>query len=392
MATGKFGRKTISFIITLGVLLVGLEGCDTKQSNVLDASEERKWAAISDYYRVADLHAIGYTGSGTHVAIVTFDTFERSDIERFSKQFRLPEPKIKVIPLFGGAIHQGVSAIGHIESTLDIDVVHAAAPDAAIDVYSVPPAVPFSVLLRRILDDGQARIVTFSWGRDPNQKDDELAFEVIEEMGKRGITVFAYTGDNGANLENSHLASPSYFPNVVAVGGTVVSVDSSSKRISESEWPLSVGGWSALYSSPSYQSAAASLMKENADSGKYRMLPDVVGPSIVTGNGSPTPEDDGLPIFVTDPKTGEGSWVPATGTSVASPYIAGIFANIAGGLRQGLGDIHEKLYGLMDKPAFNRVGPSAQQAVFKGGDSYSMSAGLGSVNALEMAIAFGLVK
>ncbi|WP_337098510.1 S53 family peptidase [Paenibacillus sp. YIM B09110] len=355
-----------------------------------EPEEAAKWQSVNDYYRVADLHSQGFTGRGVHVAIVTFDTFETSDIELFSKQFGLPKPIINVIPLFGGAVHQGAAANGHVESTLDIDVVHAAAPDAVLDVYSVPPAVPFSYVLQKILDDGQARIVTFSWGRAPNPQDDKIAFEIIEEMSKQGITVFAYTGDNGPSQENSHLLSPSYLPNVVAVGGTIVTVDPASKRVNEKVWPLSVGGWSVHYSSPGYQNAAAASMKGIADSGKYRMVPDIVGPSIVTATDSPTSERDGLPIFVTDPKTGKGEWMPAIGTSVAAPYIAGIFANIVGGLKQGLGDIHEPLYKLMEQPAFNPVGPSSNQSVFEGGDVYSMSAGLGSINAYEMAVAFGL--
>ncbi|MFD2327687.1 S8 family serine peptidase [Cohnella sp. GCM10020058] len=392
MTYGKVRKVLIFIVIALCILTSGQPGSRNYSPSGPNTAEAQKWATINDYYRVSELHKRGYTGSGVHVAIVTFDTFELADIEIFSKRFNLPIPTVNVIPLFGGAVHQGASAIGHVESTLDIDVVHAAAPDAVIDVYSVPPAVPFNLVLQKILDDGQARIVTFSWGRAPNPQDDELSYAIIEEMGRRGTTVFAYTGDNGPSDDNSSVASPSYFPNVVAVGGTVITADPASKRVFEREWPLSVGGWSAYYPSPGYQSAAAASLKGKPESGKYRMLPDIVGPSIVTAAGSPTADKDGPPIFVTDPKTGEGSWLPATGTSVAAPYMAGIFANIAGGLQRGLGDIHETLYGLMGQPAFNRVDSSSEEAVVEGGDSYSMTAGLGSVNALEMAAAFGLMK
>ncbi|QHT61968.1 hypothetical protein GXP70_19610 [Paenibacillus lycopersici] len=252
MTYGKLVTRMIFLSVALCLLTSCYKGGMQRPVSPLDPEEAGKWQAVNSYYRLTDLHAKGFTGSGVHVAIVTFDTFERSDIELFSQQFNLPKPEIRVIPVVGGAIHQGAAANGHVESTLDIDVVHAAAPDAALDVYSVPPAVPFSHVLQQIMDDGQARIVTFSWGRAPDPRDDKLVYDIIEEMGKRGTTVFAYTGDIGPSLDNSHIASPSYLPNVVAVGGTVLTVDSASKAVAEQEWPLSVGGWSVAYPSPAY--------------------------------------------------------------------------------------------------------------------------------------------
>ncbi|WP_164821259.1 S8 family serine peptidase [Paenibacillus koleovorans] len=356
----------------------------------LDAAEADKIRVLNEYYRVSDLHAKGFTGRGARIAIVAFDTFQRSDIETFSRQFDLPEPDINVISLFGGAIHQGVATDGHKETTLNIDIAHAAAPDAVLDVYSVPPSVPFSILLQAIMDNGQAQLVTFSWGRAPNMRDDERANEVIEEMRKRGITVFASTGNNGATADNKHLLSPSYLPNVVAVGGTVVARDPASGRAVEYDWPLSVGGWSVKYPLPLYQAGAAE--KLTAEGRKYRMLPDIVGPSVVvTATESPNSERSGIPIYVTDPLTGEGQWDQATGTSVAAPYVAGIFANIVGGLGRGLGDLHEPLYKLMEQPAFNRVKAGNHEGVFERGDFYSMATGLGSINAYEMAVALGLI-
>ncbi|REE66715.1 subtilase family protein [Paenibacillus taihuensis] len=390
MKNSMIGKRMI--FLLLGLCFVTLfTGCKHDSAGPLpDQPPTSKLQWVNNYYHVDDLNERGLKGKGVRVAIVTFDTFTVSDIQRFSDKFGLPKPKVNVIPLFGGAIHQGVASNGHVESTLDIDIVHAVAPDAELDVYTVPPPVPFSVVLEQILNEGHAQIVTISWGRAPNLAEDKRAYDVIEAMNKQGMTVFASTGDTGTRADNTTLMAPSYLPNVVAVGGTVVTIDQAQTTVTERNWPLSVSGWSSDYQSPNYQAEAASSMKLRAESQQHRMLPDIVGPSIVTEAGSITADRDGIPIYVTDPKTGTGAWIPAIGTSVAAPYMAGIFANIAGGLHNGLGDIHERLYKQMNKPAYNKVDASDKTGSFEGGEAYSMAAGLGSVNAYEMAAAFGL--
>lgn len=345
---------------------------------------------INDYYRVTDLHAKGFKGKGASVGIIVFDTFDPSDIEKFSERYNLPKANVNVIPLFGGAVHKGPGIDGVTESTLDIGMVHAAAPDATIHVYSAPEGLPFSVILKKILDDGKVQLVTISWGKMQNPKEDAQCYQIIEEMNKRGMTVFAATGDYGRTLELANPMAPAHLPNVVAVGGTIVTADPQSNSVIESIWPDSVRGWTVAYPLPKYQSAAAASPSLTEIGTKYRMLPDIVGPSVVQTGTTLTSPHGGLDFYVTNPTTGEGKWTPVIGTSVASPYFAGIFATIAAGLNKGLGDIHPQLYSTMQSAAYNKVDATEQERALSGGNPFSLTSGLGSLNAYEMAISFGL--
>ncbi|WP_167357210.1 S8 family serine peptidase [Paenibacillus pectinilyticus] len=347
---------------------------------------------LNDYYHVTDVHAKGFTGKGASVAIIVFDTFEPSDIQVFSERFHLPKATINVIPLFGGAVHKGPAIDGVKEVTLDINMVHAAAPDALINVYSAPEGLPFSVIFQKILDEGKDQIVTISWAKMQNPQEDARCFQIIEEMSKRGITVFAATGDYGRSLELANPLAPAHLPNVVAVGGTIVTADPQLNRITESDWPDSVRGWTMAYPLPKYQSAASASAKLAEESKKYRVIPDIVGPSVVKTSDTLTAEHGGLLFYVTSPTTGKGEWGPIVGTSVASPYIAGIFATIVGGLHKGLGDIHQQLYSMMKSAAFNQVANADQAGTTKSENSFTQTSGLGSLNAYEMAVAYGLIK
>jgi subtilase family serine protease len=346
---------------------------------------------INDYYRVTDVHAKGFTGKGASVGIIVFDTFEPSDIQMFSERYNLPKANINVIPLFGGAVHKGPSIAGITESTLDINMVHAAAPDAIINVYSAPEGLPFSVIYKEILDEGKDQIITTSWGKMQNQPEDARCYPIIEEMNKRGMTVFAATGDYGRKLNPAKPLAPALLPNVVAIGGTIVTADGALNQVTEILWPDSVRGWSSNFPLPKYQTDAAASDKLTEESKQHRMLPDFVGPSVVRTGDTLTAEHGGLLFYVTNPTTGQGDWGPVIGTSVAAPYAAGIFATIAGGLHKGLGDIHPQLYKLMQSEAFNKVDANDQDRALKGGDPFTSTTGLGSLNAYEMAVAFGVI-
>jgi subtilase family serine protease len=389
-------------LITLGLILLVAQ--QLRQSNSLplnpppvadkalvNVADKNAIDLLNDYYRVTDLHTRGFTGKGTSVAIITFDTFDPSDIQLFSERHNLPKANINVIPVLGGAVHKGPSTKGVAESTLDIDMVHAAAPDANINVYSAPDGLPLSIILKKILDADTDQIISTSWGKMPNPAEDARCYQIIEEMSKRGMTVFAATGDYGRTLELANPLAPAHLPNVVAVGGTIVTADPGLNRVTESTWPDSVRGWSTAYPLPKYQSAAAASPTLTVESKKYRMLPDIVGPSVVQTGNTLTAEHGGLEFYVTNPTTGIGEWGPIIGTSVAAPYFAGIFANIAGGLHKGLGDIHPQLYKLMQSAAYNKVDATDQERAVIGGNSFTLPSGLGSLNAYEMAITYKLI-
>jgi subtilase family serine protease len=128
-----------------------------------------------------------------------------------------------------------------------------------------------------------------------------------------GVTFVASTGDSGAPGEY-----PAYSPNIVAVGGTSLTLNSNNSYATESAWSGGGGGISTQEPKPSYQTGLAALAGIN-----YRATPDISMDS--------------------DPDTGVDVWDPYNGgmyqmggTSLAAPCVAGLLA-IADQLRVAAG-------------------------------------------------------
>jgi len=96
------------------------------------------------------------------------------------------------------------------------------------------------------------------------------------KLGLQGVTVVFSTGDNGVSgIQSKCLGTngrafnpqfPASCPYVTAVGGTEV-FPGKTVNDPESAWPSSGGGFSNIFSSPSYQKAAVSSYFNNSDPG-----------------------------------------------------------------------------------------------------------------------------
>jgi tripeptidyl-peptidase-1 len=107
------------------------------------------------------------------------------------------------------------------------------------------------------------------------------------KLGLQGVTVVFSSGDNGVGgIQGQCLGTdktvfnpqfPASCPYVTAVGGTEV-FPSKTVNDPESAWPSSGGGFSNVFSSPSYQQAAVSSYFSNSDPGyKYYSGADKLG-------------------------------------------------------------------------------------------------------------------
>jgi hypothetical protein len=126
-----------------------------------------------------------------------------------------------------------------------------------------------------------------------------------------GFTAFAATGDNWGgepSTDEDGSTWPAYSPDVTAVGGTILIKDANAARgWDEVEWGAPGGsgfsGWgcSAYQAQPSWQASVGTGCSSRADAD----VSAVAGPVSVVRNGG---------------------WITESGTSVASPLTAGIFA------------------------------------------------------------------
>ena len=132
----------------------------------------------------------------------------------------------------------------------------------------------------------------------------------LTPAGHGGVTFLASTGDSGAPGEY-----PAFSPNVLAVGGTSLNLNSAGNYASETGWgsgagqPGSGGGQSVLESEPAYQLSVQ-------HSGK-RQIPDVAFDAY---------PNTGVPIYDTHGISGQTGWFQVGGTSLSAPSWAALLA------------------------------------------------------------------
>ena len=90
-------------------------------------------SALLNTYNVARLAADGYTGKGTTIVFFAFDGFDQSDLDTFASTYGLPQFTPEVV---GGELDEPRG-----ETTMDLEVAHAVAPDARKVVFSARSTV-----------------------------------------------------------------------------------------------------------------------------------------------------------------------------------------------------------------------------------------------------------
>ena len=242
-------------------------------------------------------------GAGATIAIV--DAFDypsaEKDLATFSTQFGLPSCTTangcfkKVLMAKRIRANQGWA----LEAALDTQWAHAIAPEAKI-LLVIAKSNSGNDLLAAV-DYARAQpgvvAVSMSWGGN------EFSGETTYDWHFTGSPVFfAASGDSGAGV-----SWPAVSPNVVGVGGTTLTV-SSTTGISETAWSGSGGGVSAYVSKPSYQSGVAGTM---------RSVPDV------SYDADPA---TGFPVYDSYGYNGWKGWFLVGGTSAGAPQWAAIHA------------------------------------------------------------------
>ena len=124
--------------------------------------------------------------------------------------------------------------------------------------------------------------------------------------GHAGVTFVAATGDNG-----SPGGFPAYSPNVLAVGGTTLTLDSSNNISSETGWSGSGGGISQFEPQPSYQQGVVT------QSTTQRTIPDVAF------DADP---NTGVPVYDSFNNGTSTPWEQVGGTSFSCPSWAAIIS------------------------------------------------------------------
>jgi hypothetical protein len=280
------------------------------------------------------------TGGGVIAIVDAYDDPNAaSDLTTFSSYFNLPSANFQVVYATGVQPQQDTLYQGtwELEESLDIEWAHAMAPyakiilvEAASDSYTDLMAA--EKVAGNLVSSAGGGVVSNSWGGaefngSSNGGVSETSYD--QYFVANNVVFTASTGDY------LYLDYPAASPNVVAVGGTSLSRDSSGNFIGESYWydpnnGLGGGGGLSQYESiPSYQSSIQSIV------GSQRGVPDL------SSDADPA---SGVAIYDSFPYVGvsEG-WYVGDGTSLASPTIAGRVS--ANGILSNTGTLQNYIYG-----------------------------------------------
>lgn len=352
--------------------------------------EQLEERCLLAYSPMQMLHAYGFDqvkfnggtvngdGSGQTIAIV--DAFSNrdsngnnlsfSDLQTFDQNFGLLDP-----PSFKVVYTQGSTQVTTpppvdtgwaLEMDLDIEWAHAIAPKANIILVNTADNSYTNLLGGDTwAANNGASVISNSWGSS------EFAGETSNDstfLGHPGVSFVFSSGDGGKPGEY-----PAYSPNVIAVGGTTLNLDSAGNWLSETGWGNgslsqilggSGGGISKYESKPSYQ-------KNVKQSSSKRTNPDVA--------------------YNADPNTGvsvygqlNGGWQQVGGTSAGAPQWAALLSIVDQGRTYntngqtgtlGTKDVLTQLYQVKSSDFHDIISGNNG---FKAGRGYDLVTGLGS--------------
>lgn len=237
------------------------------------------------------------------------------------------------------------------EETLDVEAVHAVAPDAGIVYVGGASCYDNDLLdsLNKVVDSRLADIVSNSWGDiEANQTPDlALAYDRVFKMGAvEGIGFYFSSGDDGDNVASTgtkQIDVPSNSAWVTSVGGTSLAVGKNDTYTWETGWgtlnaPLAADGASWTGFPGAYTSGAGGGTSSTVKQPFYQH--GVVPDSLAKANGKTRMRTAPDISAVADPNTGflvgqtqtlpDGSLgydeYRIGGTSLAAPVIAGVQA------------------------------------------------------------------
>lgn len=323
-------------------------------------------------YSLQSLLERGFTGKGqTIVDIVSYGSPTlQQDMDTFDQQFGLPPITIKILSPLGSqpVDHPKPKDLAGWagETTLDVQIIHAIAPDAGIVVLTSPVnetegtvGLPqFLQLEQYAVSNHLGNIISQSFGASEVTLNNTEGKQEIQKWDaffkqattQQGITFFASSGDNGAtdyvDMQATQLSPtattsfPTDDPWVTSVGGTTIQRNGTAFQ--ETAWNsnegASGGGFSVFFSTPPYQKTLPLSVQSLLNN--RRGVPDIAG------DADPS---TGLAVYMSN-----GGWFQAGGTSASAPLWAAFMAIANQMAGHPLGFITPTLYKLAASSAYTQ--------------------------------------
>ncbi|MFZ1137957.1 MAG: S53 family peptidase [Candidatus Sulfotelmatobacter sp.] len=342
---------------------------------------------IQTAYNLTPLYQQGLTGKGMTVAIVDAygSTTIANDVAAFSQYMGLPAPNLTII---GTPTESNFSTDANagwaLETTLDVEWVHAIAPGARI-VLVVTPTNSFTDLFTGVLQAASVPgvvSISNSWsGFDIGVAGDSEFYSAVDNIfkaiGAAGQSIHFSTGDYGDNaiqLGGAYTSTgwPASSPYVTGIGGVSVALDDQKHIAWQTSWgttltevadtaslgnpPLDppnnegfvgggTGGASDTYPQPFFQRGLP---------GDRRLTPDI--------SWVADPYTGVEIIYSVDAKNDLGIEVVG-GTSASCPMFSALWAIATQHAHRLLGQAAPRLYRLPSAAITDVVNPSSRHNV-----------------------------
>lgn len=278
-------------------------------------------AGSSGYSPAQVRHAYGFDqvkfgsiagdGSGQTIAIVDAysDPSLAADLHKFDQQYGLADPpSLRAVNQAGGTSLPAADAGWAMEIALDVEWAHAIAPKANLLLVDASSASLGNLMtaVNTARHAAGVSVVSMSWGTSEFWQQTYYDSIFTTPAGHTGVTFVAAAGDNGSW---SGPQWPSSSPNVLAVGGTTLSVGNAGGSYSnETAWSGSGGGVSWYENQPAWQGRV-----QNSGG---RSAPDVAY------NANPS---TGFAVYDSY-QSGGSPWFTVGGTSAGAPQWAALVA------------------------------------------------------------------
>ncbi|MGA2681562.1 MAG: protease pro-enzyme activation domain-containing protein [Candidatus Bathyarchaeia archaeon] len=358
--------------------------------------------ALQAVYNATSLYAQGYRGEGQTIGLLEFfgSPTINQDLQLFDAQFGFSNPSFFVTPIVPYNPNLGVSTGWSTEVSLDVELSHAMAPEAAIDMYVTTGAPSFAYDIAQIVGDDTVTTLSMSFSVAPEWQDSVIGGSLFYfnmflpdqyfMLGSlEGITFLSSTGDGGGSGYSSgpagNLGNPDNSPYVTAVGGTQTyfyTQPNGSETSVQTAWssegyvPNMVnsggggGGVSFVEPKPWYQQS----QQTPPSYPNGRMEPDL---SLQAG------VDPGT--YIVD----SGSVIPVGGTSESVQLLSGLLTLVAESAGGPLGLINPFLYSLGNNAAaYNKAFTPitfGYNIPWTSSYGYNLATGWGSPNLGEIA-------
>lgn len=325
----------------------------------------------------------GGNGSGQTIAIVDAydDPTIQSDLKAFDVAFHLVDPpSLTVVSQTGTSSLPSVdpaktkSNDWEVEESLDVEWAHALAPYAKIVLVEANSASNSDLMtaVRTAASLPGVSVVSMSWGGSEFSSESSYDSYFTTPSGHQGVTFVSSTGDSGAPG-----GFPAYSRNVLAVGGTSLTISSTGSYVSESGWSGSGGGISQYEAQPSYQSGVVTQTTTR------RAIPDV------SFDANP---NTGVPVYDTFSFGTSSPWSEIGGTSLSAPSWAAVISIVDQARAvNGLGTLDGASQTLPMLYQLDKTQPSAFHDISTGNNGYSASSGYDLVTGLGSPVVNVLV-